>query len=109
MKKLSRFFVCSFLVGISAIAYGKSKPLADQQMDQISAGSAIADGESTASSSRSFTVDLSGSALSGASSLNIVNAANSTVANGVNTSNADTLHDATRSPGQHNHPDGCAL
>ena len=30
MKKLSRFFVCSLLVGISAIAYGKSKPLADQ-------------------------------------------------------------------------------
>jgi hypothetical protein len=55
-----------------------SKPQADKQMDQISAGSAIADGESNASSSRTFTMNLSGSALIGASSLNIVNAANST-------------------------------
>ena len=85
MKKLSGIFVCSLLIGISALAYGKSKPLADKQMDQISAGSAIADGESTASSSRSFSVNLDGSALSGASAINIVNAANSTVANGVNT------------------------
>jgi hypothetical protein len=85
MKVLSRIFVCSLVVGISALAYGKSKPLADKQMDQISAGSAVADGESTASSSRSFSVNLDGSALSGASAINIVNAANSTVANGVNT------------------------
>jgi hypothetical protein len=94
MKKLSGIFVCSLLIGISALAYGKSKPLADKQMDQISAGSAIADGESTASSSRSFSVSLDGSALSGASSLNIVNAANSTVADGVNTWNGDTMHNA---------------
>jgi len=94
MKKLSSIFVCTLLIGISAMAYGKSKPLADKQMDQISAGSAIGDGGSTASSSRTFTVALDGSALSGASSLNIVNAADSTVANGVNTWNGDTLHDA---------------
>jgi len=94
MKKLSGIFVCGLLIGISALAYGKSKPLGDKQMDQISAGSAIADGESNASSSRSFSVSLDGSALSGASSLNIVNAANSTVANGVNSLNADKLHDA---------------
>jgi hypothetical protein len=61
-------------------------------MDQISAGSAIANGESTASSSRSFSVNLDGSALSGASAINIVNAANSTVANGVNTWSGGT-HD----------------
>jgi hypothetical protein len=95
MKKLSGIFVCSLVIGISALAYGKSKPLADKQMDQISAGSAIADGESNASSSRSFSVNLDGSALSGASAINIVNAANSTVADGVNTWNGDTLHDAT--------------
>jgi hypothetical protein len=94
MKKLSGIFVCGLLIGISALAYGKSKPLADKQMDQISAGSAIADGESNASSSRSFTVTLDGSALSGASAINIVNAANSTVADGVNTWNGDTMHDA---------------
>jgi hypothetical protein len=85
MKKLSRFFVCGLLISISALAYGKSKPLGDKQMDQISAGSAIADGESNASSSRSFSVNLDGSALNGASAINIVNAANSTVADGVNT------------------------
>jgi hypothetical protein len=94
MKVLSRIFVCSLVIGISALAYGKSKPLADKQMDQISAGSAIADGESTASSSRTFSVSLDGSALSGASAINIVNAANSTVADGVNTWNGDTMHDA---------------
>src|SRR6476646_2025053 len=95
MKELSRIFVCSLAICISALAYGKSKPLADKQMDQISAGSAIADGESNASSSRSFSVALDGSALNGASSINIVNAANSTVAHGGNTWNGDTLHDAT--------------
>jgi hypothetical protein len=94
MKKLSSIFVCTLLIGISAMAYGKSKPLADKQMDQISAGSAIGDGGSTASSSRTFTVALDGSALSGASSLNIVNAANSTVANGVNTWSGDRMDDA---------------
>src|SRR6476646_9825399 len=94
MKKLSGIFVCGLLVGISALAYGKSKPLADKQMDQISAGSAIADGESNASSSRTFTVNLDGSALSGASAINIVNAANSTVGDGVNTWNGDSMHDA---------------
>lgn len=108
MKVLSRIFVCSLVIGISALAYGKSKPLADKQMDQISAGSAIADGESTASSSRSFSVNLDGSALSGASAINIVNAANSTVANGVNTWSGGTQdnsgHDMSSIPG--NESDG---
>lgn len=84
MKKLSGIFVFTLLICISALAYGRSKPLADKQMDQISAGSAIANGESTATDSRNFEVDLDGSALNGASAINIVSAADSTVANGVN-------------------------
>lgn len=84
MNKFSATLVFTLLICVSALAYGKSKPLADKQMDQISAGSAIANGESTATDSRNFEVDLGGSALNGASAINIVNAVNSTVANGVN-------------------------
>lgn len=89
MKKLSGIFVFTLLICVSALAYGRSKPLADKQLDQISAGSAIANGESTATDSRSFEVDLSGSSLNGASAINIVNAADSTVANGVNVWSGD--------------------
>lgn len=84
MKKLSATLVFTLIIGTAALAYGKGKPLADQQMDRISAGSAIANGESNASDTRDFEVELSGSALNGASAVNIVNAANSTVGNGVN-------------------------
>lgn len=95
MKKLLAILAVTSLIGIAALAYGKSKPLADQQMDRISAGSAIADGESTATNSRSFDVDLDGSALNGATAVNIVNAADSTVANGVNIWSGDHLNNAT--------------
>lgn len=94
MKKLSPTFVLMLLVGVCALSYGKSKPMADKQMDRISAGSAIADGESTATNTNSSAVVLAGSAQSGASSINIVDAANSTVANGANTWSGDSLHDA---------------
>src|ERR1051326_1806596 len=63
MNKFSVSLVFTLLICVSALAYGKSKPLADKQMDQISAGSAIADGESTATDSRNFEVELSGSSL----------------------------------------------
>lgn len=95
MNKSSVTLVFALLICVSALAYGKSKPLADKQMDQISAGSSVADGESTADSSRIFEVNLGGSSLNDASAINIVNAANSTVANGVNTWSGDKLHDAT--------------
>lgn len=91
MKNVSTTLVLVLLVGVATLAYGKSKPLADQQLDRISAGSAIADGESSASDSRDFQVELSGSALSEASGVNIVNAANSTVANAVNIFSGDHL------------------
>jgi hypothetical protein len=84
MKKLSPTLVLVLLVGVSALAYGKGKPLADQQLDQISAGSAVADGLSTANDTRTFTVTLTGTALNAASANNIVNAADSLVANGLN-------------------------
>lgn len=95
MKKLSNILVLVLVVGVSALAYGKSKPLADKQLDRISAGSAIADGESTATDSHDFDVALSGSSLSGASAVNIVNAADSTVANGVNTWSGNNLNNAS--------------
>jgi hypothetical protein len=82
------------LMFVSALAYSQSKPLADKQLDRISAGSAVADGESTASDSRTFSLVLSGSALSGASSVNIVNAVNSTIADGSNVWSGDHMNDA---------------
>jgi hypothetical protein len=94
MKKVSATLVFTLIIGVAALAYGKSKPLADQQMDRISAGSAVANGESTASDSHSYEVELSDHALDWASGVNIVNAADSTVGNGVNAFNADKLHDA---------------
>jgi hypothetical protein len=94
MKKVPATLVFTLIIGVSALAYGKSKPLADQQMARISAGTAVADGESTATDSHSYEVELSGSSLNGASGVNIVSAADSTVANGVNAWHADKLHDA---------------
>jgi len=95
VRKLSHTLVLVLLVGVAALAYGKSKPLADKQLDRISAGSAIADGESTATDSRDFQVELGGSSLSGASGVNIVNAANSTIADAVNTWSGDHLANVT--------------
>lgn len=95
MKKLLAILAFTSLISISALAYGKSKPLGDRQMDRISAGSAIANGESTATNSRDFEVELDGSSLNGASAVNIVNAADSTVANGVNVWSGDHLNNAT--------------
>jgi hypothetical protein len=95
MKKVSAALVFTLIIGVAALAYGKSKPLADQQMDRISAGTAVANGESTATDSHSYEVELSDNALNHASGVNIVNAADSTVANGVNAWHGDKLHDAT--------------
>lgn len=91
MKKLALPIA---LLLVSGLAYGKSKPLADKQLDKISAGSAIADGESTATDSRDFSLDLDDNALKGATALNIVNAVDSTVANATNIWSADHINDA---------------
>lgn len=95
MKKFSATLVFTLIIGVAALAYGKSKPLADQQMDRISAGSAVADGESTATDSRSFDVSVGGSSLSGAGAVDIVNSADSTVANGVNTWAGKNMNNGT--------------
>jgi len=81
MKKLALPIA---LLLVSGLAYAKGKPLADKQMDKISAGSAIADGESTATDSRDFSLELSDNALRDASAVNIVNSVDSLVANGTN-------------------------
>src|SRR5215471_18056712 len=86
MKKLALPIA---LLLVSGLAYAKGKPLADKQLDKISAGSAIADGESLATDSRSFSLDLDDNALRDASAVNIVNAVDSTVANGTNIWNGD--------------------
>lgn len=93
MKKLALPIA---LLIVSGLAYGKGKPLADKQLDKISAGSAIADGESTATDSRNFSLDLDDSALKDASAVNIVNAVDSTVANATNIWSADHLNDVGR-------------
>src|SRR5215467_8715040 len=84
------------LLLVSGLAYGKGKPLPDKQLDKISAGSAIADGESTATDNRDFSLDLDDSALKDASAVNIVNAVDSTVANATNIWSADHLFDVGR-------------
>jgi hypothetical protein len=93
MKKLALPIA---LLVVCGLAYGKGKPLADKQLDKISAGSAIADGESTATDTREFSLDLDDSALKDASAVNIVNAVDSTVANATNIWSADHLNDVGR-------------
>jgi hypothetical protein len=53
-------------------------------MDSVTAGSAIAIDAASVTTTDTGSVNLSGTALSGASSVNIVNSSNSLVANGVN-------------------------
>lgn len=106
MNKFSVTLVFTLLICLSALAYGKSKPLADKQMDQIRAGSAIANGESTATDSRHFGVNLSGNSLSGASAINIVNAADSTVGNGVNVWTGDQTSQKDHAPVDTSSKDG---
>jgi hypothetical protein len=81
------------LVGSSAFAQGASNTaidtqskhaLRDSQMDNVTAGSAIAIDDANVTSNDSGVVSLSGGALSGASGVNIVTSSNSLVANGVN-------------------------
>jgi hypothetical protein len=95
-KLVCTLVTASALVSGSAFGQGKTKPatdkqskqaLRDSQMDGVTAGSvggSIAGNNSTVTTSDTGAVSLSGSALSGASAINIVNSTNSSVANGVN-------------------------
>jgi len=97
MKKLALPIA---LLLVSGLAFGKSKPLADKQLDKISAGSAIANGESTATDSREFELELEGSAQKGASALNIVNPVDSLVANATNISASGRTEDDKKEDGE---------
>ena len=103
-KLVCTLVTASVLVSGSAFGQGKTKPatdkqskqpLRDSQMDGVTAGSvggSIAANNSTVTTSDTGAVNLSGSALSGASAINIVNSTNSSVANGVN------VYDSSRRP-----------
>jgi hypothetical protein len=94
MKVLSTLTLM-MLLGVACLAYGKSKPLADNQMDQISAGSAVAaNNNSLATDTSASAVVLTDGAQSGSSAVNIVNSSNSTVANAGNAWAGNTLMDA---------------
>src|SRR6202000_72400 len=81
---------------VSGAAYGQSKaktthdkqPLRDSQMDKVTAAgeenSAIAANNSTVTENNTGAVNLSGTALEGASGVNIVNSTDALVGNGVN-------------------------
>jgi len=81
---------------VSGAAYGQSKaktthdkqPLRDSQMDKVTAAgeenSSIAANNSTVTENNTGAVNLSGTALEGASGVNIVNSTDALVGNGVN-------------------------
>jgi hypothetical protein len=89
-KLVCTLVTASVLVSGSAFAQDQAKhasdkqPLRDSQMDGVTAGSAIAVDAAAVTTTDTGSVNLSGTALSGASSVNIVNSSNSLVANGVN-------------------------
>jgi hypothetical protein len=107
MKK----FVCTFVTAsvlVTGSAFGQDKTklasdkqskqsLRDSQMDGVTAGSAIAIDNAQITSSDTGAVNLSGSALSGASAINIVNSTNSAVANGVNVYDSSLTTQGTNS------------
>jgi hypothetical protein len=84
-KVVCTLVTAGVLVG-SAFAQNKTtkQPLRDSQMDGVMAGTAIAVANAAVTSSDTGAVNLSGSALTGATGVNIVNSSNSLVANGVN-------------------------
>ena len=86
MNKLVCTLVTAGVLVSSAFAQDKTtkQPLRDSQMDGVTAGSAIAIDNAAVTSSNTGSVNLSGSALSGASAINIVSSSDSLVANGVN-------------------------
>jgi hypothetical protein len=90
--------VCTLVTAsvlVSGSAFGQSKntaasdkpskqSLLDNQMDGVTAGSALAVGDAAVTSNDAASVKLGGGALSGAAGINIVNSSNSLDANGVN-------------------------
>jgi hypothetical protein len=110
--------LCTFVTAsvlVSGAAYGQSKPktthdkqtLKDTQMDKVTAAgeenSSIAANNSHVTEDNTGTVSLAGTALMGASGVNIVNSSDALVGNGVN------VYDATWSPGAFGALSGSAL
>lgn len=87
-KLVCTLVTASVLVSGSAFAQDKSasgkQSLRDNQMDGVTAGSAVAIDNASVTSNDAGSVNLSGGALSGAAGVNIVSSSNSLVANGVN-------------------------
>jgi hypothetical protein len=107
-KLICTLVTASVLVGGSA--YGQNKTnhkqakqaLLDNQMDSVTAAgeenSSIAANNSTVTENNTGAVDLSGSALMGASGINIVSSTDALVANGVNVYDSSALTNASTKP-----------
>ncbi|WP_213803461.1 hypothetical protein [Granulicella sp. dw_53] len=87
-KVVCTLVTASVLVSGSAFAQDKTKhsaqPLRDTQMDNVTAGSAIAVDNASVTTTNAGSVNLSGSALASATGVNIVNSSDSLVGSGVN-------------------------
>ena len=104
-KIICTIVTASVLVGGAAYGQNKSKtthdkqPLRDSQMDKVTAAgeenSSIAANNSTVTENNTGTVNLSGTALSGAKGVNIVNSSDALVANGVNVYDSSALSNAS--------------
>jgi len=92
MNKVVYSLVTASLLVAGSAAFGQQtkQSLRDNQMDSVTAGSAIAFDRASVTSQDSGSVSLSGSALSDASGVNIVSESNSLVANGVNIADTDS-------------------
>src|SRR5271154_6556572 len=103
--------ICSLVTAsvlVSGAAYGQSKPkttpqpLRDSQMDKVTAGDSsdpasggnIAANNSTVTTTTNGTTSLGGSALMGASGVNIVSSTDALVGNGVNVYDSSLTADA---------------
>ena len=87
MNKVVCSLVTASLLVAGSAAFGQDKAqtkqsLRDNQMDGVTAGSAIAIDRASVTSQDTGSVSLRGSALSNASGINIVRSSNSLVANG---------------------------
>lgn len=92
MKRLLSPLVFPLLLCLTLVVHGKSNPLPSHKLDQISAGSAVAPGEPSASNITSASVEVGGSSsFSGVSGANIANAADGMDGNGANVWSANKL------------------
>lgn len=91
MKKLIGIFTILLLTGVVVFAQN-AKPLSDRQMDTITAGNSGGHDDNGDDNNGTSTVTVSGAALSGVTTMNLVVSADSSVATGINvfSGNANT-------------------